>query len=394
VRGFAGALLCLALLPRSEEPAAAPAAVHVESGTRLRSDPASDARVLAVIDSEMDLTEIERRGEWVRVRFESYKGWISTAPLAEDERAPAFTSPKLDEARIATARALTRSDAERTLGPYRLLTDVRDETLLSTLDRSASYLAETYRKRTGLMPGEPQGDVVAVFATDSEYRALEKSERDLAGVTSRGHAGRGVAAISAASSDRSEVNAVFVHELTHLLNRRTLGPQVPLWLEEGLAEDLAFCRTDEEGRLILGTIRGRRTVSELTGRDRRGDVVTYTRHSLIGPQVTVNRLADGTLKSFPLRELVSLPPRAFVDEDTRDTAYAESALFVRFLLDAEEGRNTDAFRAFLAAVRAGLSLSADRLPELLGSSWNDLDARFGAWLKSGGPSRPAAATAR
>jgi hypothetical protein len=55
--------------------------VNAPSGARLRASPDAGSKRIAALRHGMGLTEVSRRGEWVRVRRDA---WISTARLRED----------------------------------------------------------------------------------------------------------------------------------------------------------------------------------------------------------------------------------------------------------------------------------------------------------------------
>ncbi|MEM9594881.1 MAG: hypothetical protein AAGD06_11480, partial [Acidobacteriota bacterium] len=82
----------------------------------------------------------------------------------------------------------------------------------------------------------------------------------------------------------------------------------------------------------------------------------------------------------PLRTLLSLDWDAFVRSDQSRRHYDLSALFVRFLIDGEGGRNAEGFRAYLDTVANGGDVGAETLRGHLDRSWDDLDESFRTWI--------------
>ncbi len=113
---------------------------------------------------------------------------------------------------------------------------------LTGLDAVAARLADAYATRYGVAAAPGPDQAVAIFASDVRYRAFAEADGGALPGT-RGHAGAGLAAFSVGRNPL-ETRVLLVHELTHLLSRNALGDGVPVWLDEGIAEDLAWCRTD------------------------------------------------------------------------------------------------------------------------------------------------------
>ncbi|RMH18992.1 MAG: hypothetical protein D6696_11850 [Acidobacteria bacterium] len=358
--------------------------VWVEPGMELRARPAEDAKVLARFDAYANLDASEVRGGWARVRFRGRRGWVYSErlargepPMGRDPEPPRPLEPQPpDPERLAAARALLDGERRVALGPYALYTDVDNDLLLRRLEALARRLDAIYAIRFGRKPqGEPRAAVV-LFRTAAAYRRFQEQTEELVGLRAAGHSGRGIAAL-AAGGDLTQVTATFVHELTHLINRRALGPALPPWLEEGVAECLASSRIDAGGRLYPREIGGRRFEV--------GQRITY-----LGGLAALHelQLALGRRRLPSVETVLALDWGGFMRSDRQSLHYAVSGAFLRYLLDGEERRQAAALRAFLDDVAAGEAPTAERLRRKLGRSWRQLDAGFAAWIRQQGDQRP------
>lgn len=372
--------------------------ISLDEGVRIRAVPDAAAPHLAVADAPIDLRVTERRGDWARVTYSGRSGWVRVSP---DGRAhPGEVAPlpaaqpsaePADGGGEGGHRAGRRARARRllagpvgSLGPYELVTDVEDATMLAGLDRLAGSLDRIFEQRYGLAPAPAEpGETVLLFADEPTYRRYAEEEGDdLASLGLAAHAGGGVAALYVGDRDWPAVAALLAHELTHLITHRTLGPTLPPWLEEGLADDLAFCRIEKDGRLVLGTVGGE-TASRVRRRSLgRGTVRVEEEREISGARASLLRLAGlvETGELPPLEELVSLSQRELLGSERRALWYPLSAFFVRFLLDRP--RTAGVFRDFLAGVVVPEDLAGERLIALLGSDWRRLQRSFETWLRS------------
>jgi hypothetical protein len=264
------------------------------------------------------------------------------------------------------------------------VTDVEDGTLLAGLDRLASSLDEVFEERYGIAPPpvEP-GETVLLFADEATYRRYAAEEDvDLASLGLAAHAGGGLAALYVGDRDGSTVAALLAHEVTHLITHRTLGPELPPWLEEGLADDVGFSRIDKDGRIVPGTLGGE-TASRVRRRPLgRGTVRVEQEREISGARASLLRLArwveTGGLPS--LEELVSLSQEELLSSERRAVWYPLSAFFVRYLLDREA--TAEVFRQFLAGAVVPGDLAGERLIALLGTDWDRLQRGFESWLRA------------
>lgn len=167
-----------------------------------------------------------------------------------------------------------------------------------------------------------------------------------------------------------------VHELTHLLNRRGIGPALPPWLEEGLASDLSHAKIDERGRLHPGTVGGETL--------RMGESV-FEVGGLAEARALRDALEVGEVTSF--EELTELDSEAFYTAERVHLHYSLSLFWVRYLLSDESGSLAGGFRSFLVALARGEALTQDLLLEHLGADWDELEWDFRAWVGTQSPER-------
>ncbi len=371
--------------PAEIAPARTPAeTIWLEPGVRLRAEPDGGSRSLALVDVAIELPVLERRPGWARVRYGDRHGWVALpggAAEAAGERA-SRTAP--DPWRLARAREVLGGEVEAgRLGPFRLYTDLADRDLLRFLGRVAVELPAAYRARYGLDPGPPTGEVVVLFAGEASYREYDRETSATAGLRAGGHAGRGLVALFAGGKERRDVAAVLVHELTHLLNRRTLAVAPPPWLEEGMANDLAFCRLDRSGRPALGSLGGFSVVVEhpvwLPGGESRVD----REIRLEGPLASLSLVRDRrrTGEGPTLEELTGLDWSEFLEPAGRPGRYDESAFLVRYLLESGGDERAAGFRGYLSDLATGAATGRESLAERLGRGWPDLERGLNDWLE-------------
>ncbi|MDX1998316.1 MAG: SH3 domain-containing protein [Thermoanaerobaculia bacterium] len=353
----------------------------VAAGEALRTSPQSSAAILATVAATAQVPVLSERDGWALVSSGETTGWVETRrlvrlgePVSEEPPLGDATEPTLplaavpaDPARLARARAhldLARTRTFR-LGPWTLLTDVEDTAVLAQLDRVARRIEDSYRARFGVTPVGEARETVVLFAREASYRAFRRSEGAATSERVAGHATVGLAALVLGDRGGEATAESLVHELTHLLNRRAIGPALPPWLDEGLANDLALCRLTPEGRLELGTLSSRR-------RPAGGNEVTIEGGEALA---LVARRRLGRL--VPLEDLLHLGPAEFLTPAANELHYAESALFVRYLL---ESTHREPFLAFLRAVSEGAPIDPEAFRVHLGPSWHQLQASFETWL--------------
>ncbi len=347
----------------------------VKPGMVMRESPTESATVVVRFDLYANLTVYDRQGEWARLRHGEAEGWVRlpqrTEPLLGS--APAPNLPLLGQppeaSRLAVAqRLLGLSQSNATLGPYPLWTDVEEGSFLEWLGVVANSVDAAYRQRYRRRPiGEP-AEAILLFSQQADYRRFQALDSELTGLHPAGHVGHGLVALYTSVREDDEVAETLAHELTHLLNQRALGPALPAWLDEGLAGDLG------------GSAIGPRGVdsTRMGGRVSRGPAsVTYS-----GTRAALKQTRDAiaTGKLMPLQRLTTLGWRRFVSPLDEENNHAHSALFMRYLIDGEEGSQAAALQEFLASVAQGEPATGEALRQRLDRSWRRLDAGFQVWV--------------
>ncbi len=358
--------------------------LHARAGTVIRRAPNAKAPRIAVLAEPADLPRIGQQGAWVEVRWQEKTGWVSLAgqadaadnqPLLGSAAEPTHpvAARKPDPGRLARARgllgsALGKSPKSTRLGPYPLVTDLSAPERIAFLDRVAGQVEALYRERYGRTPIGAPAETVLLFENEGAYRTYQDAEGALAGAEASGHSGYGLVAVWDGGRPTREIAETLVHEIVHLLNRRAIGPQLPPWLDEGMADDLAHSRIGDDGALDPATLGG--TAFRAGGR------IQY-----FGAKAALRQLVEaqgeGAAPSLP--DLLAMPWETFVGTRA-DLHYAQASFFVRYLLAAESGALAPAFRTFLTQVAEGGEPSAEALEKALGRTWPELEAGFRAWV--------------
>lgn len=364
-----------------EPPRALGPRIWLLRNTWLRHEPDPSAPTHYRLDSISVAVQLERRGQWYRVIHRGTEGWVylenydpnRNPPYGEAPEPPRPLAARTPDAeQLAMARRLLGKRERRgQLGPYALYTNVSDGALLDHLHAIALQVEPIFIARYGRRPlGSPR-EAVVLYESDVAYRLLEHRSPRLTGLHSSGFNAAGLVVFFKGDRHPQEVGATFIHELVHLLNRRALGPALPPWLDEGLADDLSHLRVNADGTFEPEALAGMRIV---------GDGKITILGALSALQILEDARSKGTLPS--LEELTHLDWDAFVRSDRINLHYATSAFFVRYLLMAEDRRHAATFRAFLNEVAAGHSTHGEALRTQLGMGWSELDASFASWLTS------------
>jgi hypothetical protein len=368
--------------------------IFVGGGAILRSEPRSDADEVGRTTRIESLLLYERRAPWARVEWPPRRGievqepgeteemaqtaWVDLEarrrqipPLGNEPSRPgplpgrAVDPELLDLAR----RLMTGEVVTGRIGPYPVLHDLENEALFLRFDRSVSRLEGVYYQRFSVVPGDRARETIVLFRRKADYDEFAAARLELAGVESLGHASGGLVALHAEGSDPRLTEMTLLHELTHQLNRRALGPVLPPWLEEGLCEELS-----EGGWAIdhgLDFDRWVRTFRLDFG----------NRYRLTGPFASLDAVAGAALDGQLLTtlDLVALDFRGFVAQEGA-LNYAVSGWMMRYLLDGEERSYRERFRGYLASVAEGEPPSGGRLIRELGVDWGELDSGFRSYV--------------
>jgi hypothetical protein len=390
--------------------------VEIPEGTRLFSKPGHGADALTVVDTDLTLPVRSRCGDWVEVTYDGLRGYF----LPGDAYIPPLdigvtatvdvTAGSFDE-RLDDARSAMMNKArEVPLGPWTAVTDApaRD---LEPLARVAAHVAEGFTERYGLSPGPPGEQAIALFTHLRDYRAFletgghpNASRTRIGGIdlSARSHVEGGIVASSLRDGPKL-ARIHLVHELTHLLQRRVFPGPLPRWLSEGMAEDLAWCRVDDAGRLDLGSIQGLFFMKGGVRIDVDSQGPSEALHDYVGvllerrrlPKIPTQRKANPALEDL----LASDQPRlgtvqmGFVRGVSRRVVTG-AGLFVRFLLDGERdltpphprfgetklGPRAQRFRSFLASVAAGAPSDPGAFFGAMRTEPATLEKEFDAWV--------------
>lgn len=359
--------------------------VWVEPGVPIQVSPRSDSEVVARVEFLGNYSVIDRRGDWFHIHrylvdHRVLDGWVLLddyeEPSSERLQRPDPVLPMLavppDPQRVRRARALMEEGGVETpCGQYILYTDVRDSSMSGDCGRLASHLEEVYLERFSLIPvGEP-AEAIFLFGSKDAYRGFISDDEAIP-AERNGHASpsRGYVALFTEDLPREAVTSTLMHELTHLINRRALGPALPPWLDEGLADDLAESRLDDSGRLVPGELGGYSLASE-----------TVVQHfgGIVSARSLIEALDSTGLPS--LDELVQMGSDEFHESPQATLLYALSSFWVRFLLGEAPGSDPAGFRAYLQAVARGERITPDLLAQHVGGDWSELEAGFQTWVR-------------
>ena len=353
--------------------------VRVEAGAEIHEQPNPASTVLDIVAEPTDFEVLDARGEWIRVLHGGWIGWIAVGSGEQKSRQiPIQYTP--DDERLLRARSILREGIEATtLGPFELYSDVEDTELLARFAQVASHLSDSYRERYGLDPGDEASEVVVIFDSYDDYLRFESGEPEIAGTGTRGYTGRGITVLSIGDRSTEAATEILVHELTHVLNRRVFGMNSPAWVEEGLADDLAYSRVGADGRLILGTLGGlshRDLSTDVSGRFRVDIEISGGKAMLSN---LLNRWSDPDRPS--LEELLDMQWIDFIQPDVRPLHYAESAFFVRFLLSSKDGTTRQGLLSYLQALAVASIPQGETLWAYLGDEPKKVESAYYRWLR-------------
>lgn len=357
------------------------------AGQRLHLEPAHSAEVVARFTFPTTVVALgpSTDGWCLVVTEEGESGWL---PPRGDERGgepplgraplPLTASRGLDpdpELEAFVREQLVDPSAGN-VGPWRLLTDSTDAVLLADLDRLASGLEDHFTARYGVRPVDRARELVVLYSSNEGYRLLARRTPDLGDREQAGHFGRGIVALALAGRSRDEIDTTLVHELAHTLTRRAIGPALPPWLAEGIADDFAHFERSTDAGLDLSR---RRRLVERSGNQliERGWGVSLEEAARYRRSGFRSDLDTGPTGADALATLLRLDHARFVRPPAAPR-YALAAVLVATLLD--HPATGKAFRAHLAAIAAGAEVGPAALEEALGLSLAQVDELVSAAL--------------
>ncbi len=332
--------------------------------------------MIATLPKFSTLVELERRDGWVQVRLGKKLGWVELGARGEAGEpllgsAAAIVLPVLarapDAAELKRALAALGPDAKAgKLGPYTLQSDLLDAPRLALLDRVASQIEALYAARYGRTPLGQPAEAIVLFAREADYVDYRRGVSGLERVDSWGHTSHGLIATFDDGRPSREMAETVVHEIVHLLNRRALGPALPGWLDEGIADDLASSAITEDGTVDPSRLGG--------AVFRAGSRVQY-----FGARASLRRLLEARAEGR-MPSLEAFLTRAW-EENTAEPqlAYAQASLFVRYLA-SDAGALRTGFLGFLEDISLGREASVEALRARLDRPWSEIEQGFAGWL--------------
>lgn len=350
--------------------------IWLRPGTGLHRAADSRSPLVEVVPAAARLAVLGRDDDWYQVMGSRQMAWAHLPNYGRDGEPPLGSEPAApkplpgrspDPDLLAQATGLLQSLAEpATLSGYEFFTDLEDDQLAHVLGGVADNIERAYTQRYGVAPIDKPREAVVLFGREHDYRSFQNTLERLAGLPAVGLVSRGVVAVYVGQRDHKEVAATLIHELVHLLNRRALGPALPLWLDEGLADDLSYSGIRESGELAPDELAG--STVDL------GSVVIWKGGRAAALELKRALIAD---RAVPLETLLSLEWREFVDPEMR-LHYPQSALFVRYLIDSEPALRTG-FHAYLKGIAEGESVAPAVLLDATGRTWDQLETGFRDW---------------
>lgn len=300
----------------------------VAAGTPLREAPSAAAEIVATVEETINLFVDERRGEWARVHGRAFDGWVrSPAPeivagALGDRPQPVLPLPGRAPDPAELDRSLERFSSRPVvtrIGPYLAYRDGEGGAIDDLCAERIARSEERWTARYSVEPVGEAAEVILLFADRDAYTAFSEGlEGPLPPRTA--HTGRGLVATWTSGRPAGEICRTLVHEIAHLLERRSLGPALPPWLGEGLAADFTSHLLEEAPQLVA-----------------------------------VERAVErGVAPDFGA--VVGLDSAGFYGSG-RELHYASSAAWVRYLVSVPE--LAPRFRSFLAYLARGGPLGED-----------------------------------
>ncbi len=358
--------------------------VWVQPGTEIYSAPDTDSPILFTTSALANLPILRQEGAWFRIvqqvaNERSILGWVlldqhrDTQPLSTPDPVLPLVAVSIEPDRLESAIELMSGDAqEYDCGPYRLVTDAVESSWIALCPEIVEDLERVYRSRYALQPVSSAAETILLFESGEDYEAFRVGEEiSFESQVAHSYPARGYVALFHADRSPQQVVSSLVHELTHLLNRRALGPALPDWISEGMADDLAESKIDALGRLSPGVLGGQAERYE-TLTLRSGGIASLLRLR------TLDQL--GTLPS--LEDLIRLETEEFYDPSKSQLHYALSSFWIRYLLRDPDDESARGLRSFLGAIAGGTPITETLLSAHLKRDLRDLEEGFRDWLQA------------
>ncbi|MCP4657694.1 MAG: SH3 domain-containing protein [bacterium] len=345
----------------------------VTVGLPLYARPSVRAAIVKRVRSATEVEVLERRGGWAKVSYEERHVWLA---FDNDDAGFRLEAPRLADERLAEARRCLRRDRLFDLGPFPLYTDVEDEAVLADLVQLGRQVPEAFVRRYGLSP-EPAAAAVVLVAGEEDYLACRHALA-VADAPSDGYLEEGLAVFPAGERQLKLLRARLIQHMAYLLVAQALGANLPDWLRDALAYDLAYGRVTKDGTFEAEHLR-RKGIRSARFDGSGGLVVT---EQLLAPRRALRRLLlawdepqrptlEGMLELGSLRLL----------EGGRPEARALCGFMMRHLLAEAESVPAERLRAFLESVAQGGAADQAAFFTALGTTPEALEGAVEAWMR-------------
>ena len=346
--------------------------VFIPSGKVLYQAPRTDANVLGRTSQIVRRSRLGQDGWWFRVSWQGTEAWVHMPEYADTSNPPLGSAPLgpgprpsrgPEQALVAMAKSHLISPIVRGyLGPYGFLSDPLDTSLLEEYDRALRALLESYEDWV-LAPGSRFEEQLIIFGDLESYESFRGRLPELENLDAPGFVHSGLVVIW--TQGAPVARETLLHEVTHLLNRQSLGAFLPPWLDEGLSDFLAE--------------------SEFDGNQLDPSRLSSYRRDLGGGRFEVSGGEASLMRAQSLVEnpngwtvnaLMALDWESFVDTPEALDNYSLSHLLVRyFFLE-----HPDEFRSWLKGLPQGERATHFSLLRAFNYSTAQLEVEFRRWL--------------
>lgn len=330
-----------------------------------------DAEVQDRLSSLSYLPVLFRFGSWVKVRFDGRDGWIDTRwepphnrkkarrGILREKESPVRRTDWEDVRKAK--RILGVEDPWGEIAGYDVYTDVEDEELLELLAGAAEVAEDAFFARYGRLPSRAPKYALLLFSDYGDYQRYSDETAKITMTGHRGHAGTGLIALTVDGAAKRSAASTMIHEITHILIDRSLSLRVPRWMDEGMASDLGSVWVEDSTDLLM---------------DRLVQDESLTFGAFEARLAHLDHLARRG-KLTPLPVVLGRDHEAFYQADVKGESYAQSAAFIRYMLEGDGGAMASGFLTFLDRVAKGRP--ADLL-KLIERDSVQLDAGFRSWI--------------
>ncbi len=346
----------------------------VTVGLPLYARPSVRAAIVERVRSATEVEVLERRGGWSKVSYEDRHLWLSFDPGGAGIR---LEAPGLADERLAAARRCLRRERSFDLGSFPLYTDVDDETVLDDLVGVGRQVPEAFVRRYGVSP-EPAAAAVVLVAGEEDYLACRHA-LGAADAPSDGYFEEGLAVFPAGERPPKLLRARLIQHMGYLLAGQALGANLPDWLRDALAYDLAYGRVSKAGRLETERLHRR---SLRTAHFSASGALVVTEY-FIDPRTALRRLllAWDEPQRLTVEEVLGLGSFRGLGGDQLATARALCGLTIRCLLAGGDKGAAERLRGFLQGVAQGQAADGTALLAALDTTPEGLGQAVEAWMR-------------